>query len=80
MGLARLWWFLSPSRVQLLQSHGLKLARLLCLWGCPGKNTGVGGHFLLPGYLPDPGIEPGSLALQADFLPTELRSDYGRLQ
>ena len=25
-----------------------------------------------PGDLPDPGIEPGSLALQADSLPTEL--------
>ena len=30
--------------------------------GSPSKNTGVGGHFLLP----------GSLALQADFLLTEL--------
>ena len=26
----------------------------------------------LPGYLPNPGIEPGSPALQVDFLPTEL--------
>ena len=26
-----------------------------------------------PGDLPDPGIEPGSPALQADSLPTELR-------
>ena len=32
--------------------------------------------FPSPGYLPDPGIEPGSLALQADSLPTEL---WGRL-
>ena len=28
--------------------------------------------FLSPGDLPEPGIEPVSLALQADFLPTEL--------
>ena len=28
--------------------------------------------FSSPGYLPDPGIEPGSPALQADSLPTEL--------
>ena len=28
--------------------------------------------FPSPGYLPDPGIEPRSLALQADSLPTEL--------
>ena len=27
--------------------------------------------FPSPGYLPDPGIKPGSLALQADFLPSE---------
>ena len=27
----------------------------------PGKNTGVGCHGLLQGYLPDPGIEPVSL-------------------
>ena len=40
----------------------------------PGKNTGVGCHFLLSGELPNPGIEPGSLvsaALQADSLPSE---------
>ena len=29
--------------------------------------------FLSPGDLPDPGIEPGSPALQADSLPTELQ-------
>ena len=28
--------------------------------------------FTSPGYLPHPGIEPGSPALQADFSPTEL--------
>ena len=28
--------------------------------------------FLSPGDLSHPGIEPGSLALQADFLPSEL--------
>ena len=38
----------------------------------PGKNTGVGCHFLLQGDLPNPGIEPGSLALQTDSLPTGL--------
>ena len=36
----------------------------------PGKpkNTGVGSLSLLQGDLPDPGIEPGSPALQADSL------------
>ena len=35
------------------------------------KSTGVGCHFLLQGDLPDPGIKPGSSALQADALPSE---------
>ena len=33
----------------------------------PGKNTGVGCHFLSPGELPDPGIEPASPALAELF-------------
>ena len=40
----------------------------------PGKNTGIGCHFLLQGNLPDPGIKlilPVSTALQVDSLPTE---------
>ena len=32
--------------------------------------------FPSPGDLPDPGIEPGSLALQADSLPSEPLYDY----
>ena len=31
----------------------------------PGKNTGVGCHFLLQGSLPDPGIKPASPASPA---------------
>ena len=31
----------------LLRPHGLEPARLLCPWDFPGKNTGVGCHFLL---------------------------------
>ena len=47
------------------------VARLLCLWDVPGKNTGVGCHALLQD-LPDPRIKSkshASLALQADSLP-----------
>ena len=54
------------SRVQLFVS-----ARLLCPWDFPGNSTGVGWHFLLQGILPDPGIEPGSPALQADALTSD---------
>ena len=32
-----------------LQQHELQPARLLCPWNSPGKNTGVGCHFLLQG-------------------------------
>ena len=32
----------------------------------------MGSHSLSPENLPDPGIEPGSPALQADSLPSEL--------
>ena len=39
----------SLSRVRLLHPHGLEPARLLIF---PGKNTGVGYHFLLQGIFP----------------------------
>ena len=42
-------------------------SRLLCPWNSPGKNTGMGCHFLLQG-LPHPGIERASPALQVDSL------------
>ena len=35
-----------------LRSHGLWPTRLLCPWNFPGKNTGVGSHFLLQGIFP----------------------------
>ena len=35
-----------------LWPHGLQLARLLCPWDSPGKNAGVGCHFLLQGIYP----------------------------
>ena len=31
-----------------VQPNGLQPTRLLCPWDSPGKNTGVGCHFLLP--------------------------------
>ena len=47
------------SCVQLLQPHGLQPARLLCPWHSPGKNTGVGSHFLLQGIFPTQGSNLG---------------------
>ena len=33
-----------------LRPHGVHPSRLLCPWNSPGKNTGVGCHFLLQEY------------------------------
>ena len=54
-----------------LRPRGLQPTRFLRPWDSPGKNTGVGCHFLLQGNLPDPRIEPWSPALQADALTSE---------
>ena len=62
-----------------LQSRGVEPTRLLCPWNSPGKNTGVGGHFLLQGIFPNPGIEPEPLALQADSLSCEPPGKPGEL-
>ena len=42
-----------------LQLHGRKLSRLLCPRNSPGKNTGVGYHFLLQGIFSTQGSNPG---------------------
>ena len=49
--------------------------RLLCPWDFPGKNTGVGCHFLLQVIFPTQGSNPCLLHWQADSLPlSQLRS------
>ena len=55
-----------------LRPHGLYPARLLCPWDSPGKNTGVGCHFLLQGIFPTQGLNLRLLHLlhwQANSLP-----------
>ena len=52
----------------LLLPHGLWPSRLLCPWGSPGKNIGVGLLYPSSGDLPNLGIEPTSPVLQADSL------------
>ena len=65
-------YVLSPSVVSIsLQPYKLQPARLLCPWNFPGKNTGVGCHFLLEGNFPTQGLNPCLLCLlnwQADSL------------
>ena len=42
-----------------LWPHGLYLARVLCPWDSPGKNTRVCCHALLQGIFPTQGLIPG---------------------
>ena len=43
----------------------LQPTRLLCPWGCSGRNSGVGCHFLLQGIFPTQGSNLGLLSLPA---------------
>ena len=53
-----------------LPPHGLQPTRLLCPQNIPGKNTGVGCHFLLQGISPQiQGSNSHLLYWQADSLP-----------
>ena len=74
---ASIWWGLSccnrclvtKSCLTLLQLHGLKPARLLCPWASPGKNTGVGCHFLSQEIFLTEGSNPCVWHWQVDSLP-----------
>ena len=52
-----------------LQPYGLWPARFLCPWDSPGKDTGVGCHFLLQGIFLTQGANLSLLHWQADSLP-----------
>ena len=54
------------SHAQLCDPHGL-----LCPWDSPGKDTGVGCHFLLQGIFPTQGWNLCLLHWQADALTTD---------
>ena len=54
-----------------LRPHGLQPARLLCPWGFFRQEYWGRLPCPPPGDLPNPGVEPGSPALQVDSLPTE---------
>ena len=62
-----LWvlYYLCVVCVHSLQLQELYSTKLLSPWDFPGKNTGVGCHFLLQGNLPDPGIKLMSLVPSA---------------
>ena len=52
-----------------LQPHELQPTRLFCPWNFPGKNTGMGCHFLLQGIFWTQGSNPRLLHWLADSLP-----------
>jgi len=59
------------------------IAHQASLWDFPGKNTGVGYHFLPQGNLPDPGMEPAfpeSPAFVGRFFTTVPPQLLGRTQ
>ena len=58
----------APLCPTLMWPHGLKPIRLLCPRDSPGKNTGVGFHFLLQGVFLTPGLNPQLLHRQVDSL------------
>ena len=60
-----------------VRPHGLWPTRLLCPWDFPGKNTGVGCHFLLQGIFPTQGSNLCPLYLQADSLPLSHQGRQG---
>ena len=69
-----------------LWPHGLQSTRLLCPWESPGKNTGVGCHFLLPGIfltqelnprLESPALAGSIFTTSATFPLSRLRSLLG---
>ena len=61
----------SLCRVQLLATFGLQPARLLCQWDFPGKDAGVGCHFLLQGIFPIQGSNLSLLPWQVDHFTSE---------
>ena len=57
-----IWLFATPWTITYQAPPSMGFSRQECWTGLP---------FPSPGYLPDPGIEPGSPALQAEALPSE---------
>ena len=56
---------------------GLQPTRFLCPWDYPGKNTGVGCHFLLLGIFPAQELNLHLLHCQVDSLPLSLQGSPG---
>ena len=73
----------AKSCLTLLEPHRLQPARLLCPWDFPGKNIGVGCHFLLQWIFSTQGLNPhflhwqaGSLIIESPRKPLKVRTIY----
>ena len=62
---------MSLSRVRLFEIPWTVVYQASLSMGFSRQEYGSGVPFPSPGDLPDPGIEPGSHALEADALPSE---------
>ena len=69
----------SFSRVGLFATLWTVVRQVPPSMGFPRQDYGSGLPFSSPGHLPNPGIEPGSLALQADSLPSEPPKNHSLL-
>ena len=58
--------------------HGLQPSRLLCPWDFPGKNTGVGCHFLLQGIFMAQGLNTRLLHLLQEMQLESLSEPPGK--
>ena len=56
-------WVQTPTCVRLFVTPWTTSARPFCPWDSPGKNTGVGCHFLLQEIFPTQGSNPHLLCL-----------------
>ena len=64
------------SCVDSVRPHRRQPTRLPCPWDSPGKNTGVGCHFLLQGIFPTQGSNRGLLRCrQTLYPPSHHKSD-----
>ena len=68
-----------PSHVKLSAAPWTVATRLHCPWDSPGKNTGVGCHFLLQGTFLTQGSNPCLLNWQADSLPLSHLGDNNNI-
>ena len=69
----------SPWDHKRVEPHGLLAVRLLCPWDFPGKNIGVGCHFLLHGIFPTQGSNLHLQHWQKDSLPLSHQGNPAQL-